>query len=96
MHWSDQKEVKHSTTLCFFYIGDGLSVEIEIISDGGVLQYRLTMGSLFVSESMLYPYDQTGLENLLKTLMLTRNVKGPTQPVGGIIEDREHHHGRIN
>ena len=96
--WTDQQEVAASSTLCHFYIGDGLSAEVEKICDEKQMcQYRLTVGGLFASESVRYPYDQTGLEHLLMTLAKTRNADGPTQPVGnGVLEPRDHVNDRTD
>lgn len=98
--WTDQQEVAASETLCHFYIGNGLSAEVEkVIEDGRkqVPKYRLTVGSLFASESVIYPYSMTGLEDLLKTLAATRNAEGPTTPVGeGKLEPREHRNDNPN
>lgn len=99
--WIDQQQVTESEALCHFYMGDGLSVEIESIlipnpieltlAPVHIKEYRLTVGSLFASESVRYPHTQQGLEDLLKTLAQTRNADGPTKPIGGTLEPREHH-----
>tara|TARA_R110000824_G_scaffold304530_4_gene492346 strand:+ start:163 stop:456 length:294 start_codon:yes stop_codon:yes gene_type:complete len=90
--WNDQQPVVSADTICEFYIGDGMSVEVEQIDTGELspeMKYRLTIGSLFASEGVLYPYTQVGLENLLRTLAAVRNAKGPIDPMGGELESRE-------
>lgn len=91
--WNDQQPVVSSETICEFYIGDGMSVEVEEIDTGQLspeMKYRLTIGSLFASESVLYPYTREGLENALRTLAAVRNADGPIDPKGGELEPREH------
>tara|TARA_S200002703_G_C3783460_1_gene241499 strand:+ start:67 stop:369 length:303 start_codon:yes stop_codon:yes gene_type:complete len=91
--WNDQQPVVSSDTICEFYIGDGMSIELEKVDTGfyltPVYRYRLTIGSLFASESVLYPYTQVGLENALRTIEKTRNTNGPVEPIGGELEPRE-------
>ena len=92
MRWSDQQDVVSSDTLCHFYIGEGLSAEVEKIDVGFGLNpewhYRLTIGSLFASESVRFPYTQKGMEDLLLTLAKTRNADGSVEPIGGTLEER--------
>jgi len=90
-HWQDQEEVSESTTLCHMNIGNGLGAEIEKITNkSDESEYRLTLGTLFASESVRFPYTQMGLENLLKTLVKAKNEDGPTKPIGGKMETRDH------
>tara|TARA_R110000824_G_scaffold118090_2_gene270240 strand:- start:1615 stop:1899 length:285 start_codon:yes stop_codon:yes gene_type:complete len=88
-HWNDQQEVSSSTTIAHMHLGDGLGCEIETIVDGDDMGYRLTLGSLFASESVRFPHTKEGLENLLRTMQAARNTNGPTNPIGGKLEARE-------
>lgn len=89
MHWSDQLDVDHQETLSHIYLGDGLSAEIEKIGEGDAAGYRLTIGSLFASESVRYPATKEGLEDLLRTLHKARNEDSPVEPIGGTLEERD-------
>ncbi len=88
-NWSDQQPVAESETISHIYIGDGLSAEIEKVTDQGVDSYRLTIGAFFASESVRFPYTQTGLENLIKTMTRAKNKDKPTMPIGGKLEPRD-------
>lgn len=95
MLWSDQQPVVDQETICSFYIGDGLSIEIEKVDIGFHLnpeyRYRLTVGSLFASSSALFPQSEEGMCNLLRTLQAIKNRDGkPVEPIGGVIEPRKH------
>lgn len=92
--WNDQQPVVDQKTICHFYIGEGLSVEIEKVDIGFHLnpeyRYRLTVGSLFASESVLYPQNEEGMLNLLRTLQLIKERDGKRiKPIGGELEPRK-------
>lgn len=88
MNWTDQLQVDDQETIAHIYLGQGLSAEIETIIEGDEESYRLTIGSLFASESVRYPRTRDGLENLIRTLNKARNEDRPVEPVGGSLEER--------
>ena len=95
--WQDQQEVVSCDAISHMYLGDGLSAEIEIIyEEDSKMMYRLTIGSLFASESVRFPYTQKGLEDLLKTLAVARGSDKAVKPIGGTLEPREYRKEELN